>query len=438
MGENGAGKSTLVNILSGFIKPDGGHMAFGDRVYRPTNPRAAKAEGIELVHQHFMLVPNLTVKENLVLAQLSSPLGIVDIHTTGQKAIDIAKKLGWSIDADSYVRDLPVGVRQRLEIIKALSSDSGVLILDEPTAVLSPDEVKDLFRVLRHLRDDGKIVILIAHKIAQVMAVADQVTVLRKGVVTGRAEVAEVDAATLAQWMVGEIPRQQSEVGPNIGEVVVRADNILVKGDRDEVAVNEANFEIRAGEILGFGGVDGNGQVELAEALAEVRPLVNGHLSITSRAAYVPQDRQVDALAMDMTIADNLNVPMSTGHPWWLPQRELARLADSLIQRFDIKANSRNDLISSLSGGNQQKVSLARALSGSPRFLVIVNPTRGLDVKATSFVHGVLKQARADGAAIALFSTDLDELSELADRAFFMSAGRLMDANDAISYVGGL
>jgi general nucleoside transport system ATP-binding protein len=315
--------------------------------------------------------------------------------------------------------------------------------------VLSPEEVEELFRVLRQLKKDGKIVVLIAHKLSEVLSIADRVTVLRLGKLIATAPRHKVDAGKLATWMVGEMPAKLHAREPGLLSEGVRAVALSVLGDRGEVSIKEIDFEARRGEILGIGGVDGNGQVELAEAIAQVRKTSSGALNWNSASfsadspqiGYIPQDRQSDGLALGMTIQDNMLVSaMSRTELFRGPLinvKAVYRWAQSLIKRFSIKAGSPRDLAGSLSGGNQQKVVVSRILDNKPELLIVVNPTRGLDIKATQFVHESILSARDSGAAVILFSADLDELVELSDRRKFLSRGRLLDDLGVASVVGG-
>jgi simple sugar transport system ATP-binding protein len=425
LGENGAGKSTLMNVLAGFLRPDSGEVFLKGAPAPIGNPRALREKGVSLVHQHFMLVPEFSVLENLALDQMSSRLGAVPTAPVLQKAEAQAVAVGWTFDFTARTGDLPVGIQQRIEILKALATDARILILDEPTAVLSPDETQDLFQVLRRLREQGRAIILIAHKLSEVFAIADRVTVLRRGEVTGAAAIKDVDTAELSHWMVGDLLTETVTTAAPGGDIRIRAESLTVKGDRGETAVQNAAFEIRAGEILGIAGVDGNGQLELAEAVAGVRPKAGGQITIDGVASYIPQDRRRDGLALDMAIWENLIDPRSLS-PWLSPARETAR-ADELRERFDIRAETVQDRPRQLSGGNQQKVVVARELSRAPQVIVAMNPTRGLDLNATRFVHSQLRAAAAGGAAILLISTDLDEIAALSHRRLNISRGRLTE-----------
>src|SRR5579885_613622 len=305
LGENGAGKTTLMNVLSGFAQPQKGRVLINNLSVPLGQPHRCRKLGIEMVHQHFTLVPEFTVAENLALAKIDRLMAAANANDIAAPILKIAAELGWSCDANAKVRDLPVGVQQRIEILKCLSGNAEVLIFDEPTAVLTAEEVLDLFRVIRRLKDQGKIVILIAHKLSEVMAIADRVTVLRNGSKIATAAINEVDQQTLANWMVGEMPDFNKPQANDLDERTLEVSNLSVKGDRGEQAVKNVSLQVRSGEIFGIGGVDGNGQVELAEALALVR-LSEGSLSwrgnplstAAIRIAYIPQDRQRDGLAL--------------------------------------------------------------------------------------------------------------------------------------------
>jgi len=427
-----------MQVLGGFVRPDVGRIDLNGRPLPIGDPIACRAIGVRMVHQHFMLVPSFTVWENLVLAGLGehrSP------EEGAEAAVELGRQLQWSIDPKARVGELPVGAQQRVEVLKAISGDSRVLIFDEPTAVLSPDEVDDLFGVLRRLRDQDRMILFIAHKVGEIRDIADRVTVLRRGKVTLTSAMAETSNDELVRAMVGDLPPALAIEHQQHDAAVLVAEDLVVKGDRGQRAVDGVSFRTSAGEILGIGGVDGNGQVELAEALAGIRRLDTGRIHFSGgQAAYIPQDRQRDGLALALSIRDNLllggyrRAELYRGP--WLTSSRVAKWTDDLIRRFQIKVGSPNDPASSLSGGNQQKIVVARALDSEPQLLIVVNPTRGLDVQATAYVHQTMSDAAGKGAAIVLFSTDLDELAALANRTLFMSAGKLGEAN-AASLVGG-
>lgn len=447
LGENGAGKSTLMGVLSGFVLPELGTVEFEGVKVHLGQPFAIKQVGIEMVHQHFMLVPAFSVAENLALNRLERLLGGPKIAHHSARALQLAKELDWNIDPEALAADLAVGSQQRVEILKALSGNAKVVILDEPTAVLSASEVADLFRVLRKLKAEGKTIILIAHKLGEVMQIADRVTVLRRGKVVGADRLANLNEAELAEWMVGGMP-------PLLAKPVAHAEpglvvrDLRVRGNLGQESVRGVSFEAAKGEIVGIGGVDGNGQIELAEAIALVRSC-QGHLTWKGASlhdsgvqlAYIPQDRQTDGLALNMSVTDNLLIAghvkkeLCTGP--FLSYGHIAKWASGLVQRFGIVVSSIQAKVGSLSGGNQQKVVVARSLEATPELLVAVNPTRGLDIQATNYVHRQLIEAKERGAAVVLFSTDLDELSALADRVMFMSSGAFVEGLGAEALVGG-
>lgn len=376
-----------------------------------------------------MLVPRFTVAENLMLDTMESVGGILDRDAV-TKAKRKAEEVGWKFDFDAITGELPVGVQQRIEILKSLVADAETVILDEPTAVLSPGEVDDLFRVLRLLREAGRTIILIAHKLDEVYAIADVVTVLRKGKVTGRGLLSEISREQVVEWMVGEIPAPAAQIDVAQGEVLLRARNLTVLGDRKSVAVKNLELEIREGEIVGIGGVDGNGQLELAEALAGVRRPESGGIRVEGRVSYMPQDRQRDGLALDMPIWENL-LFLREANGFYFPSAMRQR-GRKLADAYSVKYDSIDDPMRSLSGGNQQKVVAARVMAQQPSILIAMNPTRGLDVKATSFVHDQLTDAARNGMAILLISTDLDELASLATRTLFLCQGEWVEGVEAM------
>lgn len=450
LGENGAGKSTLASIAAGFVKPDSGELSLNGHRYQAGAPAECRRLGISMIHQHFMLVPEFTVAENLALSGLDGVGGQLDVAKAAAPALQAGKRIGWDLDAGARVKHLSVGARQRLEILKVLGADANVILLDEPTAVLSQPEVDDLFRVLRELKTQGKALILIAHKLSEVMAIADRVTVLRKGKLVAEAAQGGFDEDRLARWMLGgdlvwATGSQSSSSRKLLDGDSLRVVNLEVQGDRGEPAVRRVSFEAPRGEVLGIGGVDGNGQLELSEALAGVRRLDAGTIDWGegkhAEVAYIPQDRQRDGLAMEMSISDNFLVTgihrkdLSVG-PFFMPGAILAWVK-SLIAKFSVAAPDPRAPAKSLSGGNQQKIVVGRSLDRLPDLLIVSGPSRGLDVKSTAFVHEQIRHARDAGAAIVLFSADLDELATLSDRTYFMSRGELVEAVGAVSVVGG-
>lgn len=423
MGENGAGKSTLVGVLGGFVRPDSGTVSAAGSRLPLGDPVACKRRGVAMVHQHFTLVPEFSLDENLALANLIGSPFWLDIPALCRPAMDQAAKLGWQVSGSTATRSHSLGAQQRIEIIKALAGDADVLILDEPTGVLSPGEVEELFRVLRQLKSEGRTVVLIAHKLSEVMAVADWVTVLRQGQVVAGAPVAGTSLEQVAQWMIGEPARRHVREPVPPGRVVARAAGLCVKGSRGDDAVRGASFSVRAGEVLGIGGVDGNGQVELAEAVAGVREVASGTLVIEGTVGLLPQDRQHEGLALSMSVADNLLVAARAGRN----KSQADTWVRRLLAEYEVRYGKVTDPAASLSGGNQQKLVCARVLDSKPDLVVAVSPTRGLDFRATAFVRSRLLRAAELGAAVLLVSTDRDELAETADRSLFMDRGQLSD-----------
>ncbi|GIK33260.1 MAG: ATP-binding cassette domain-containing protein [Armatimonadetes bacterium] len=421
IGENGAGKSTLMHLFEGRWVPDSGEIRSAGRV--------------AMVHQHFTLVPAFRVEENIALASLGPSLRSFDMDRASGPGLEAAQRLGWKLDAQARTEDLSVGMKQRIEIAKALSTQARAFLFDEPTAVLDKAETEELFRVLRGLRDQGAGVVLIAHNLAEVLSVADRITVLRGGKIVGSVERSEANLDQLERWMIGDRLAKAEALAPNLGAAVLEATDVTVRGARGEAAVQGVGFRLRQGEILGFGGVDGNGQVELAEALAGVRAIQSGTIDLfggSRRPAYIPQDRRSEGLALGASVFDNLMIEGSRLPT--LRRGPFVRIAaarewaGSLIEEFSIKTPGLDAPAGSLSGGNQQKIVVARALHQTPDVLVAVNPTRGLDLRATEFVRSRIRSAAAKGAGVALFSSDRDELDELSHHVFRMSGGALVGA----------
>ena len=436
LGENGAGKSTLVGILSGNVRSDSGEITRNGFTLDFSSPREARRHGVEIVQQHFMLVPAFTVAENLALTSLERG-ALLDLPKLSEKARAIAEDLDWDIDFDAITSSLSVGQLQRVEIIKALAGEGLVILFDEPTATLSPAEIDDLFRVLKRLKAEGKAIVLITHKLSEALSIADRLTVLRGGKRIVSVEAEGVSPSQLAHWMVGEVPPVLSKGDEDTGSEIVRIENLSIANERGASVVVDVSFTISSGEIVGFGGVAGNGQVELAEALAGIRGR-----EFMDQIGYIPEDRQRDGLALSMSIEDNFLIA-------GIQKRTLAFLGillppkirawcETIVAKFGIKLDSIKAPASSLSGGNQQKVIVGRVMDFEPKLIVAVNPTRGLDVRAEHYVHSQLLDAKSRGAGIALFSTDLDELASLADRTYFMSGGKLLQGENAAEMLGGI
>jgi ABC-type uncharacterized transport system ATPase subunit len=443
LGENGAGKTTLMRILFGLERADRGSITLAGVEQHITSAQGARAAGIGMVHQHFALVPNLTALENLVLAQ-GRGLGGTGSMAIRQKVARLSGELGWTIDCDRKVSELAVGSQQRLEIIKALLGGGRVLILDEPTAPLTPLEATDLFRAVRVLAARGTAVIFISHKLAEVEAVCSEVTILRRGRRVHHGPLKELTRARIAELLVGaQVETPLREGPPSVGEVRLEARHLSVLGRHGEPRVREVGFEVRAGEIVGIAGVDGNGQGELVRALLRLQEST-GVISLDGREipaeaampltlmGVIPEDRRHEGLALGLSITDNLLLKARSRRPFsrhgWLSPSSWRAHAWELVSQFDVRCSSIDQPVAALSGGNQQKVVIARELGPAPKLVIAVNPTRGLDLGATAAVMRRLLDARRAGAGILLVHSDLDELLQIADRVLVMSEGRLAES----------
>ncbi|HET7389051.1 MAG TPA: ABC transporter ATP-binding protein [Nocardioidaceae bacterium] len=445
LGENGAGKSTLMNVLYGLYQPDGGQILVDDEPVSFHDPGDAMAAGIGMVHQHFMLIPVFTVAENVELGhERTRGLGFLDKRRARAQVAEVSKKYGLEVPPDALVADLPVGVQQRVEIVKALIRDAKVLILDEPTAVLTPQETDELMDVMRSLRDGGTSIVFITHKLREVKAVADRITVIRRGKVVGEVG-PETPAPELASMMVGRPVQLTVDRKPaHAGEPVLQVEGARVVDARGQVSVDDVSFTVHAGEIFAIAGVQGNGQTELTEALLGILPLDGGRITLDGRdvtradvhdiltagVGYVPEDRLHDGLIEGFTIAENLILDAHDTAPFARgASLDLARIrsnAEERVAEYDVRTQSVDAPASTLSGGNQQKVVLARELSRPLRLLVASQPTRGVDVGSMEFVHKQLVAARDQGTAVVLVSTELDEVLGLADRIAVMYRGSII------------
>lgn len=446
LGENGAGKSTLMNVLAGVQRPDVGSVLLDGRPVTLASPRAARRAGIGMVHQHFTLVEALTVTENLVLSLPHTARWRLRTAAAAAQARALAQRVGLDLSPpDAPVFQLPVGARQRLEILKALAGAGRVLILDEPTAVLTPQEVRQLLAMLRELRVQGHAVIFITHKLREVKEIADRVTIMRGGRVIGTFEAGRITESEMAARMVGDAAwaRPRRRTRDVDGPIVLQVSQLSAQGSRGVPALVDVSFAVRGGEILGVAGVDGNGQRELFEVLVGVRRLSAGTVNVdgrpittfTPRAAlaagigHIPPDRQREGLVLPMSVQENLLLSRSILERFaWrgvLQADAARRFAGDLVQQYAIRVASLDAPVRSLSGGNQQRVIVARQLAQHPAVLVTVNPTRGLDVAATGAVADALTDVARQGCAVVLISTDLDEVLDLSDRVTVLSRGRL-------------
>ncbi|MBC7265206.1 MAG: ABC transporter ATP-binding protein [Chloroflexi bacterium] len=462
LGENGAGKTTLMNVLYGLYQPDEGRIFLRPRKQSPISqsavskdglvevkihsPNDAIAQGIGMVHQHFMLVPPLTVTENVMLGIESTRGPFLDKQAAARRIREISQQYGLEVDPDAYIRDLPVGVQQRVEIIKLLYREADILILDEPTAVLTPQEVERLFSTVLNLVNQGKSIIFITHKLKEVLQIANRITVLRNGRVVGTTTPAQTTEAELAAMMVGrqvELVVHKQPTPP--GEVVLEVRDLQVLDDRQHMAVNGVTFEVREREVLGIAGVQGNGQTELVQALTGLRPVVAGEIRILGTdvtyasprhilekgVAHVPEDRQGDGLVLNFPVHDNLVLctyylpPFAKGIT--VQEESVIATASELVEEFDVRTPSVFVPASTLSGGNQQKVIVAREFSRPVRLVIASQPTRGLDVGSIEYIHQRILQKRSEGTAVLLVSPELDEVIALSDRIAVMYKGRIMD-----------
>ena len=445
LGENGAGKSTLMNILYGLYHPDEGEIRLEGKRIRIDSPRDAIDRGIGMVHQHFMLIPVMTVAENIVLATEPTKGPFLDLASAEKRVRELSKQYGLTVRPEAKVASISVGMQQRAEILKALYRGAEILILDEPTAVLTPQEASELFTILRSLQEDGKSIIFISHKLNEVLEIADRITVLRQG---KKIDTVPREGATregLARLMVGrEVVLSVEKPPAEPGETLLEVKDLVVADERGLEAVRGISLEVKAGEIVGIAGVDGNGQSELIDALTGLRSpsagtitaagenltSANARACLDAGVGHIPEDRQVRGLVLDFTLAENLALHDYAKEPnsrWgWLYPGRLIERAGRLLKEFDVRGGRPQTLAAALSGGNQQKVVIAREVSRDPRILVAAQPTRGLDVGAIEFVHRRLVKERDEGRAILLVSFELEEILSLSDRILAVYEGRIV------------
>ncbi len=436
LGENGAGKTTLMNILYGLCKADEGEIFLNGKKVDIKNPNVAIENGIGMVHQHFMLVENFTIAQNIILGKEETKgLGVIDIDKANKKILEIIEKYGLEVEPNELIEDVSVGMQQKVEIIKALYRGADILILDEPTAVLTPQEIVELLNIMNKLIEDGKTIIIITHKLKEIKQSAEECTILRRGKYIDTVNVADVNEEELAKKMVGRSVNLVADKSPaQVGDVVFEIKNLFVKNEKELYAVKDLSLEIRKGEIMGIAGIDGNGQKELVEAITNLRPAEKGQIIINgveiqntspnnvikNKVATIHEDRQKVGLVLDFTVAENIIIENFKSPKYSkngiILKDKIINKAKELIKKFDIRPSDSEELaVKGLSGGNQQKVIIAREVENNPDLLIAVQPTRGLDVGAIEFIHKTLIEERDKGKAILLISYELDEVMNLSD-----------------------
>lgn len=450
VGENGAGKSTLMSILYGLYQPDSGEILLNGQKVTIDSPTTAIKLGIGMVHQHFMLVPTLTVTENIVLGSEPKKGIMLNMERAIREVEEISKQYNLLVDPQAKIQDISVGMQQRVEIIKALYRGAEILVLDEPTAVLTPQEVRELFRIMKNLTAQGKTIIFITHKLNEVIEITDNVTVLRAGRTVGSIATAQTNQNELARMMVGrEVILKVPKTEAKVGQTILRVENLEALNDRKLPALKGISFELKKGEVLGIAGVAGNGQTELIEVITGLRKATNGKVffkeqEITNQSpravkdagiSHIPEDRHKRGLELDYTIADNLILGYQHRAPfsaWYgINEKAVQAHAENLIPAFDVRPRLPQAMARSLSGGNQQKVIIAREFYQNPELLIAAQPTRGVDIGAIEFIHKRIIEARDNGAAVLLVSAELQEILALSDRIAVMFEGEIMDILDA-------
>jgi len=445
LGENGAGKSTLMKILYGLYQPDQGQILLNDKMVHIASPTDAINLGIGMIHQHFMLVDTLTVAENVALGLPSSRGPLTDMDAVTARIVELADIYGLQVEPDAYIWQLSVGQQQRVEIIKALYRGAALLILDEPTAVLTPQEVKELFMIMRQMVKDGHALIFISHKLHEVIEISNRVTVLRDGKKIGTRPTAKTNKAGLANWMVGREVGLTFDRGTKIfGGALLVIEKVSAQSDWGTPALRDLSLKVHSGEILGLAGVSGNGQVELAEIINGLRPATQGKVIlenedvtgqpteslIAKTLSYIPEERMREGIIKEFTVAENFILRDHNKPPFsnsgFLNLKWVSQHSNELIKTFNVKTPSNETRVKNLSGGNIQKLVLARELSRVPRVLIAAQPTRGLDIGATEYVHKLLLEQRDAGTAILLISEDLDEILALSDRIAVIYEGQIM------------
>lgn len=444
LGENGAGKSTLMRILSGLLEPNSGEIFVKGRKVEINSPTKAKELGIGMVHQHFMLMESFTVLENIILGHEPTNGIVLNLKKAREQILTLSQKYGLAIDPDAKISNITVAQQQRVEILKVLYRGADILIFDEPTAVLTPQEITEFIQIIKNLAQEGKSIILITHKLSEIKAVADQVTIIRRGRDVGTFDVDKVDDNQLAELMVGHHVNMKLTKKPvELGKEILKVRDLKVKNSHNTLAVNDLSLTIRGGEILGLAGIDGNGQDELVEAITGLRHVISGHVFINQKnmtnkkvrqiteagVAHIPADRQKYGLILNMPLADNLVLQTYYQKPYSkhgiINQQAIYDHAETLIKKYDIRTISAALPASDLSGGNQQKAIIARELDRNSDLIIAFQPTRGLDVGAIEYIHKQLLAERDTGKAILLVSYELDEIMQLSDRIAVLHNGQI-------------
>ncbi|MEI3610868.1 ABC transporter ATP-binding protein [Pseudogracilibacillus sp. SO30301A] len=445
LGENGAGKSTLMNVLFGLYQPEKGEIKIKGQKVNITNPNIANDLGIGMVHQHFMLVEPFTVTQNIILGSEPTKYGQINIKAAEKEVQELSDRYGLRVDPKAKIRDISVGMQQRVEILKMLYRGADVLILDEPTAVLTPQEINEFFEIIESLVDEGKSIILITHKLKEIMQVCDRCTVIRKGVGIGTVNVSETTVEQLATFMVGRSVSFKTEKEKSIPtDVVLKVENVHINDNRNIPVVKGLNLEVRANEIVGIAGIDGNGQTELIEAIAGLKKTESGSVylnnepvtnlsprEITEKGlAHIPQDRQKFGLVLDFPVSENIALQTYYQEPYSknkiLNYEKIDELSERIVKEYDVRTPSIHTKTSALSGGNQQKVIIGREVDRSPDLLIAAQPTRGLDVGAIEFIHQKLVEERDKGRAVLLLSFELDEILDVSDRIVVIFDGQIV------------
>jgi simple sugar transport system ATP-binding protein len=451
LGENGAGKSTLMSILFGLYQPDAGKIRIRGKDVRVDNPNIANELGIGMVHQHFKLVHNFTVTENIVLGIEPTTGLVLSLKEASQRIKTLSQQYGLNVEPDARIEDISVGMQQRVEILKMLYRNAEVLIFDEPTAVLTPQEIQDLLKIMRNLIDEGKSIILITHKLREIKAIADRCTVIRRGKYVGTVEVKDTDEARMAEMMVGrQVSFKVEKAAREPGEVILSLRNLRIPCRRKGDPILIDALDIRAGEIVGVAGVDGNGQTELIEALTGLRRIESGSVVLSGKdianasirernesgLAHIPEDRQKRGLVLDYSLEENFILKNHREEPYssggFLHPEAIREHADKLIKAFDVRSGEGAvSMARDMSGGNQQKAIIGREFDQNPNLLIAVQPTRGLDVGSIEYIHKRLIEQRDSGKAVLLVSLELDEILDLSDRIAVISHGAIVGIVDA-------